>query len=109
MTTCFIKYIIDPSKIADFEHYGKLWIEVNEMVGYITAIYCPNGANNMDTLLFLFRRWQITKFIGTKFRTHQDVLKHLSMLQRYKMHHQLRTKFSKPVFEGVTDKAKLFY
>jgi hypothetical protein len=32
MTTCFIKYIIDPSKIADFEHYGKLWIDlVNEM------------------------------------------------------------------------------
>jgi hypothetical protein len=44
MTTCFIKYIIDPSKIADFEHYGKLWIDlVNEMVGYITAIYCLNG------------------------------------------------------------------
>jgi hypothetical protein len=34
MTTCFIKYIIDPSKIADFEHYGKLWIDlVNEMGG----------------------------------------------------------------------------
>jgi hypothetical protein len=72
MTTCFIKYIIDPSKIADFEHYGKLWIDL--VNGWATSQYCLTK----DTLLFLFRRWQITKFIGTKFRTHQDVLKHLS-------------------------------
>jgi hypothetical protein len=40
MTTCFIKYIIDPSKIADFEHYGKLWIDLVNEMGNITAIYC---------------------------------------------------------------------
>jgi hypothetical protein len=71
MTTCFIKYIIDPSKIADFEHYGKLWIDlVNEMGGLHHGYLLPHeGANNIG--FFSFRRWQITKFIGTKFRTHQ--------------------------------------
>jgi hypothetical protein len=71
MTTCFIKYIIDPSKIADFEHYGKLWIDlVNEMGGLHHGYLLPHeGANNIGYASFLFRRWQITKFIGTKFRT----------------------------------------
>jgi hypothetical protein len=81
MTTCFIKYIIDPSKIADFEHYGKLWIDlVNEMGGLHHGYLLPHEGANIGYASFLFRRWQITKFIGTKFRTHQDVLKHLSML-----------------------------
>ncbi|MEM7291881.1 MAG: NIPSNAP family protein, partial [Pseudomonadota bacterium] len=26
MVTCYIRYIIDPDKLAEFEHYGKLWI-----------------------------------------------------------------------------------
>ena len=26
MVTCFLKYVIDPKKIEEFEHYGKLWI-----------------------------------------------------------------------------------
>jgi hypothetical protein len=43
MTTCFIKYIIDPSKIADFEHYGKLWIDlVNEMGGLHHGYLLPH-------------------------------------------------------------------
>jgi hypothetical protein len=79
MTTCFIKYIIDPSKIADFEHYGKLWIDlVNEMGGLHHGYLLPHeGANNIG---YASSFPSLVKFIGTKFRTHQDVLKHLSML-----------------------------
>jgi hypothetical protein len=68
MTTCFIKYIIDPSKIADFEHYGKLWIDlVNEMGGLHHGYLLPLK-EQIIYASFLFRRWQITKFIGTKFK-----------------------------------------
>jgi hypothetical protein len=56
MTTCFIKYIIDPSKIADFEHYGKLWIDlVNEMGGLHHGYLLPHeGANNIGYASFSF-------------------------------------------------------
>jgi hypothetical protein len=40
MTTCFIKYIIDPSK-CDFEHY--VWIDlVNEMGGLHHGYLLPH-------------------------------------------------------------------
>ena len=26
MVTCYLKYIVDASKLAEFEHYAKLWI-----------------------------------------------------------------------------------
>jgi hypothetical protein len=53
MTTCFIKYIIDPSKIADFEHYGKLWIDlVNEMA--TSRLFIASWrANNIGYASFL--------------------------------------------------------
>jgi hypothetical protein len=93
MTTCFIKYIIDPSKIADFEHYGKLWIDlVNEMGGL------HHGC-----------RYKITKFIGTKFRTQPRCLEAFKYANDTKCIISYERNFLKPVFEGVTDKAKLFY
>ena len=26
MITCHLRYVLDPSKLKEFEHYGKLWI-----------------------------------------------------------------------------------
>jgi hypothetical protein len=55
MTTCFIKYIIDPSKIADFEHYGKLWIDlVNEMGGLHRLFIASRRTNNIGYASFFF-------------------------------------------------------
>ena len=31
MVTCYLRYVIDPSKLAEFEHYGKLWIPLVEI------------------------------------------------------------------------------
>lgn len=34
MITCFLEYTIDSEKIQEFEHYGRLWIDlVNTMGG----------------------------------------------------------------------------
>ena len=33
MITCFIKYEIDPTKIDEFEHYGRVWIRLVENFG----------------------------------------------------------------------------
>lgn len=26
MITCHLRYVLDPTKIKEFEHYGKTWI-----------------------------------------------------------------------------------
>jgi len=31
--TCFIRYTIDPDKLADFEHYARVWMRLIERYG----------------------------------------------------------------------------
>ena len=33
MVTCYLRYIIDPFKLKEFEHYGKVWIPLVEKFG----------------------------------------------------------------------------
>ncbi len=56
MITCFIKYIIDPDKLSDFEAYGKTWIKlVNRFGGEHQGYFLPHeGANNVAYALFNF-------------------------------------------------------
>ena len=56
MITCYLKYIIDPYKLADFETYAKLWIPlVNDMGGIHHGYFLPyEGANNIGYALFSF-------------------------------------------------------
>ena len=56
MVTCFIKYVIDPVKIDEFEHYAKLWIPlVNKFGGEHNGYFLPSeGANNIAMALFTF-------------------------------------------------------
>ena len=56
MITCYLKYVIDPYKLVDFEAYAKLWIPlVNEMGGVHHGYFLPHeGANNLAYALFSF-------------------------------------------------------
>ena len=56
MITCYIRYIIDPAKLTEFEHYGKLWIPlVNKFGGQHHGYFLPSeGANNVALALFSF-------------------------------------------------------
>lgn len=56
MITCYLKYIIDPDKIQEFEHYAKLWIPlVNKFGGQHHGYFLPaEGANNVALALFSF-------------------------------------------------------
>src|SRR5882672_7449880 len=33
LITCFIRYVIDPDKAADFEHYARVWMPLIEKYG----------------------------------------------------------------------------
>lgn len=56
MITCHLKYIIDPFKLCEFEHYGKLWIPLVEKFGGIHhGYFLPSeGANNIAMAMFSF-------------------------------------------------------
>ncbi|MDK2126794.1 NIPSNAP family protein [Parachitinimonas caeni] len=56
MITCHVRYVIDPYKLAEFEHYGKMWIPLVEKFGGTHhGYFLPSeGANNIALALFSF-------------------------------------------------------
>ncbi|WP_394205543.1 NIPSNAP family protein [Shewanella waksmanii] len=56
MVTCYVRYIIDPTKLAEFEVYAKMWIPlVKQFGGSHNGYFLPSeGANNVALALFTF-------------------------------------------------------
>jgi NIPSNAP len=56
VVSIFIRYVIDPAKTAEFEHYGKLWIPlVEQFGGKHHGYFMPSeGANNIALAMFTF-------------------------------------------------------
>jgi len=56
MITCFLRYEIDPTKIHEFEHYGRLWIAlVNRLGGRHHGYLLPSeSASDIALALFTF-------------------------------------------------------
>jgi len=56
MITCYLKYVLDPHKIDEFENYSKMWIPlVKKFGGKHHGYFLPHeGANNIAYALFSF-------------------------------------------------------
>lgn len=56
MITCYIRYEIDPTKLAEFEHYAKLWLDlVPRFGGTHQGYYLPHeSASDLAVALFSF-------------------------------------------------------
>lgn len=54
--TIYLRYVLDPGKLREFEHYGKLWIAlVEKFGGKHHGYFMPSeGANNIALALFTF-------------------------------------------------------
>lgn len=56
MITCYLRYIVDPYKLPEFEEYARMWIPlVNRFGGRHHGYFLPHeGANNIAVALFSF-------------------------------------------------------
>jgi hypothetical protein len=56
MITCYLRYVIDPYKTKEFEHYGKMWLPlIAKFGGTPHGYFLPSeGANNIALALFSF-------------------------------------------------------
>ena len=56
MITCYLRYVIDPFKLKEFEAYGKMWIPlVEKFGGKHHGYFLPHeGPNNIAHALFSF-------------------------------------------------------
>lgn len=53
---CYLRYVVKPSRLEDFERYAKSWIDwVNQAGGHHHGYFLPSeGANNIALALFSF-------------------------------------------------------
>jgi hypothetical protein len=67
MITCYLRYVIDPFKLKEFEKYGKLWIPlVENLVGNTMAIFCRQRVQiTLHWPCSLFLTSHFTKTNGT--------------------------------------------
>ncbi|MCE9501989.1 MAG: NIPSNAP family protein [Leptospira sp.] len=110
MVTCFLKYIIDPAKVKEFEHYGKLWIDlVNKMGGIHHGYLLPHeGPNNAGHASFSFKSLAEYEQYRSKIPNDPDCKKALKFAARTKCIISYERNFFKPVFKGFKDHARLF-
>ncbi|MFZ6750557.1 NIPSNAP family protein [Undibacterium sp. Ren11W] len=56
MITCYLRYVIDPYKLMEFETYGKMWIPlVAKFGGDHHGYFLPSeGASNIALAMFSF-------------------------------------------------------
>ncbi|HFB66555.1 MAG TPA: NIPSNAP family protein [Aeromonadales bacterium] len=111
MVTCFLKYCIDPEKIKEFTHYGKLWIDlVNRKGGIHHGYLIPHeGPNNVGYASFSFPSLAEYEVYRNKIPGCPDCQKALAYARKSKCIVSFERNFYTPVFEGINDKARLFY
>lgn len=101
MVTCYLRYVLDPRKLKEFEHYGKLWIPLVERFGgQHHGYFLPSeGANNIALALFTFPS------LATYEQYRQDSMKDPDCLAAFQYAEQTQCilsyerSFFRPVFE----------
>ncbi len=93
MVTCYLRYLIDPFKLEEFEHYGKLWIPlVEKFGGKHHGYFLPSeGANNIALAMFTFPSLAAYEEYRTLVRGRRRVPGCLQVRGRHALHPQLRT------------------
>lgn len=101
MITCYLKYVIDPYKIHDFEIYAKMWIPlVNKFGGMHHGYFLPHeGANNIGYALFSFPSLAIYEEYREKIKTDADCTRAFQHAEKTRCIVSFERSFMKPVFE----------
>ena len=108
MVTCFLKYVIDPDKAVEFEHYGKLWIDlVNTMGGLHHGYLLPHeGASNIGYASFSFPSLADYEQYRHQVLASPVCQEALAYARSTKCIVSYERNFLRPVFEGYSGKTR---
>ncbi len=99
MITCYLKYIIDPYKIQEFEKYAKMWIPlINDFGGEHHGYFLPHeGASNIAYALFSFPSLAEYEEYREKIITDKKCIKALKYAEKTKCIFSHERSFMRPV------------
>lgn len=101
MITCYLRYVIDPYKLEDFEAYAKAWIPlVNRMGGTHHGYFLPEeGANNIAVALFSFPSLAAYEDYRRKMRDDPECQTAYELAESTRCILSFERSFMRPVFE----------
>ncbi len=101
MITCYLKYVIDPYKIDEFEQYAKMWIPlVNKFGGTHHGYFLPHeGANNIAVALFSFPSLSAYEEYRVKMAKDTDCNVAYEFAEKTRCIISYERSFMKPVFD----------
>ncbi len=102
MITCYLKYVVDPLKLDDFEHYARLWIPlVNRLGGTHHGYFLPHeGANNIAYALFSFPSLADYERYRREAADDPDCQAAMAHYRKTRCFLSFERSFMRPVFEG---------
>jgi hypothetical protein len=101
MITCYLRYVIDPDKLKEFEAYAKMWIPlVNKFGGTHHGYFMPHeGANNIALALFSFPSLAAYEKYRAEAAKDPDCQAAMKYYQDTKCFLSYERNFMRPVFE----------
>lgn len=101
MITCYLRYVIDPYKVSEFEQYAKMWIPlVNKFGGTHHGYWLPyEGANNIAVALFSFPSLAAYEAYREKISQDEDCRKAFRFKEKTRCIVSIERSFMKPVLE----------
>jgi len=101
MITCYLRYIIDPYKVTEFEQYGRMWIPlVNRLGGTHHGYFLPHeGPNNIGYALFSFPSLAEYEKYRVIIKTDPDCQFALAFAEKTRCIINFERSFVRPVFE----------
>jgi hypothetical protein len=100
MVTCYLRYIIDPDRLAEFEMYARMWMPlVNRLGGTHHGYFMPHeGASNVALALFSFPSLAAYEQYRLKAATDPDCQSAVEYAKRTRCFLSSERSFMRPVF-----------
>ena len=101
MVTCYLRYVIDPYKLADFEAYARLWIPlVNQLGGTHHGYFLPHeGPNTIAIALFSFPSLAAYEEYRARIPADAECQAALALAERTRCIVSYERSFMRPIFD----------
>ena len=101
MITCYLRYVVDPFKLAEFEKYGRMWIPLVERFGgQHHGYFMPSeGANNIALAMFSFPSLAAYEMYRQKAAADPDCQAAVRYYEQTKCFLSYERSFFRPVFK----------
>jgi len=101
MVTCYLRYVLDPFKLREFENYARMWIGlVNKLGGRHHGYFMPSeGPSNIALALFTFPSLAEYEEYRKKFKTDPECIAAMRYYEETKCFLSYERLFFRPMFE----------